>query len=101
VHGTVLKNSFVPAGPITRTITGPILGRAATSNAKKGATFALCYHQFRYKPNPIAITRKAKGITLLKLLSLNVADLNCARSVASRSRHPTVVREQAIGVLSK
>jgi hypothetical protein len=35
------------------------------------ATFALCHNQFRHKPNPPAITRKAKGITLLKFLSLH------------------------------
>ena len=35
------------------------------------ATFVLCHNQFRHKPNPLAITRKANGITLLKFLSLN------------------------------
>ena len=32
----ILKNSFVPAGPVTRTISGPLLGSATSSNAKKG-----------------------------------------------------------------
>jgi hypothetical protein len=36
LHRRVLKNSFIPAGPVTRTITGPIWGRAVTSNIRKG-----------------------------------------------------------------
>ena len=33
--------------------------------------FALCHNHFRHKPNPLAITRKAKGLTLPTFLSLN------------------------------
>ena len=32
----LLTNSFVPAGPLTRTVTGPMLGGALTSNTKNG-----------------------------------------------------------------
>jgi hypothetical protein len=37
---------------------------------RRGNTRAL-HNQFRYKPNPLAITRKAKGITFLKFFSFN------------------------------
>src|ERR1051325_2026838 len=33
---TVVKKSLLPAGPVTRTINGPILGCATNSNVKKG-----------------------------------------------------------------
>src|SRR5437016_14250824 len=36
LHKTVFKNSLIPAGPDTRTVTGPILGWATNSNVKKG-----------------------------------------------------------------
>jgi hypothetical protein len=44
----------------------PQIGKGEHLERQEGATFALCRNQFRYKPNPLAISRKTKGITLLK-----------------------------------
>jgi hypothetical protein len=38
---------------------------------QEGATLALCHKQFRYKPDPLAITRKPKSVTFLKFFSFN------------------------------
>src|ERR1700730_3259226 len=96
----VFKKSLVPAGPVTRTITGPIFGLAANSNVKKGqhsrsatinsATTAIHF----LSPG----TRKAypSGSSSVAIR----ADLNWARSVASRLCNSASDKQQAIGMAS-
>jgi hypothetical protein len=64
----VFKKSLVPAGPVTRTITGPIFGSAANSNVKKGQTLALRHNQFGHNRNPLLIPGDAESIPVGKFL---------------------------------
>src|SRR6202022_5168495 len=71
LHKIAFKNSLVSAGPVTRTITGPILGWATNSNVKKGATLPFCHNHFRYSRNPLAIAGNAESIPIREFLSLD------------------------------
>src|SRR5229473_4948095 len=101
LHKTVFKKSLVQAGPVTRTIKGPILGWATNSNVKKGqhslsATIIFAIIAI-HLPSPG--TRKAYPS---RSSSVPItADLNWARSVASRSRSSALVKQQAIGMSSE
>ena len=84
--------------PVTLTITGPILGWATNSNVKKGqhslsATIIFAIIAI-HLPSPG--TRKA-----YRCRSSSVpitADLNCARSVAARSRSSALFKQQTTGM---
>jgi len=101
VHKTVFKKSLAPAGPVTLTITGPILGWATNSKVKNGqhslsATIIFAIIEIHF-PSPE--TRKAYPS---RSSSIPItADLNWEKSVAARSRSSALVKQQTTGMSSE
>jgi len=100
LHKTVFKKSLAPAGPVTRTVTGPMPGWATNSNVRKGQHSLSATIIFAI----VAIDRPSPGRQKAypsRSSSVPItAELNWARSVAARSRSSALVKQQAIGMSS-